>query len=77
RIEKTLQSIEPHVRVSPKEEGHHHDHDHGTKNLKTIGLKLIGGAVIGTAASFIPDNGLLKFIMLFAAYLLVGGDVVL
>ena len=63
--------------VSPKEEGHHHDHDHGTKNLKTIVLKLIGGAVIGTAAYFIPDNGLLKFIMFFAAYLLVGGDVVL
>ncbi|OMP28247.1 heavy metal translocating P-type ATPase [Bacillus sp. I-2] len=76
RIEKTVQSIEPHVSVSPKEEGHHHDHDHGTKNLKAIVLKLIGGAVIGTAAYFIPEDGLLKFIMFFAAYLLVGGDVV-
>ncbi|UYO37277.1 heavy metal translocating P-type ATPase [Bacillus zhangzhouensis] len=76
RIEKTVQSIEPHVSVSPKEEGHHHDHDHGTKNLKAIVLKLIGGAVIGTAAYFIPEDGLLKFITFFAAYLLVGGDVV-
>ncbi|TQR25117.1 heavy metal translocating P-type ATPase [Bacillus safensis] len=76
RIEKTVQSIEPHVSVSPKEEGHHHDHDHGTKNLKAIVLKLIGGAVIGTAAYFIPEDGLLKFIAFFAAYLLVGGDVV-
>ncbi|WP_144459572.1 heavy metal translocating P-type ATPase [Bacillus pumilus] len=76
RIEKTVQSIEPHVSVSPKEEGHHHDHDHGTKNLRTIVLKLIGGAVIGTAAFFIPEDGVLKFLMFFAAYLLVGGDVV-
>lgn len=76
RIEKTVQSIEPHVSVSPKEDGYHHDHDHGTKNLKTIVLKLIGGAVIGTAAFFISEDGVLKFLMFFAAYLLVGGDVV-
>ncbi|OLP65227.1 Cadmium, zinc and cobalt-transporting ATPase [Bacillus pumilus] len=75
RIEKTVQSIEPHVSVSPKEEGHHHDH--GTKHLKTIVFKLIGGVVIGTAAFFMPDEGWLKFVMFFAAYLLVGGDVVL
>ncbi|MFS0656107.1 heavy metal translocating P-type ATPase [Bacillus sp. 179-C3.3 HS] len=74
RIEKTVQSIEPHVSVSPKKDRHHHDH--GTKSLKTIVIKLIGGAVIGTAAYFLPQDGWLEFVLFFAAYLLVGGDVV-
>ncbi|WP_353854572.1 heavy metal translocating P-type ATPase [Bacillus sp. Bos-x628] len=74
RIEKTVQSIEPHVSVSPKEAGH--QHDHGTKHLKSIVCKLIGGAVIGITAYLIPEDGWLQFVMFLAAYLLVGGDVV-
>ncbi|MGE6630064.1 heavy metal translocating P-type ATPase [Bacillus sp. NPDC077027] len=77
RIQKTVQSIEPHINVSPKDPEHHHQHDHGAKNLKMITLKLVGGALIGTAAFAFPVTGWMEFVLFFVAYLLVGGDVVL
>ncbi|KOP68155.1 cadmium transporter [Bacillus sp. FJAT-18019] len=84
--------LEPHIRVIEKgnagtgtmrsEEDQHdhehgHSHDHGNENIKRIIIRLVIGSIL-TAIGFLTSfSGYIEFALFAAAYIIIGGDVVL
>ncbi|QUL55414.1 cadmium-translocating P-type ATPase [Paenibacillus tritici] len=58
-------------------EGHGHSHEHGEGDTRRILLRLGGGAVLAAAGMFLPVSGITELLIFLAAYLIVGGEVVL
>ncbi|ANS77283.1 cadmium transporter [Paenibacillus yonginensis] len=60
---------------------HSHDHSHthgqGEGLNKTLILRLVAGAVIAAAGMLGSFSGVLEFVLFGAAYLIIGGDIVL
>ncbi|GKU83377.1 cadmium transporter [Niallia sp. NCCP-28] len=84
RAEKVVKKLEPHVHVLPleKEKPHHthahnHSHDHGGENIKKMIVRLIGGSIVAAIGIFAPFSPFMEFLFFFAAYLIIGGDIVL
>jgi Cd2+/Zn2+-exporting ATPase len=59
------------------EEGHGHTHSHGEGDTRRILLRLAGGGILGAAGMLLPVSGLVELLIFLAAYLIVGGEVVL
>ncbi|MCJ8014781.1 cadmium-translocating P-type ATPase [Paenibacillus sp. KQZ6P-2] len=59
------------------EEGHGHSHDHGSRGTKVIAIRLAVGAVLTAAGMLINPNEYIELAIFLAAYLVVGGDIVL
>lgn len=57
--------------------GHGHSHEHGAGDTRGILLRLGGGAVLAAAGMFLPVSGITELLIFLAAYLIVGGEVVL
>ncbi|WP_238650762.1 heavy metal translocating P-type ATPase [Paenibacillus piscarius] len=57
--------------------GHGHSHEHGAGDTRRILLRLGGGAVLAAAGMFLPVSGITELLIFLAAYLIVGGEVVL
>lgn len=87
-----VNTLEPHIRVIEKgnagmnavrSEGdehaheHGHSHDHGNENIKRIIIRLVIGSIL-TAIGFLTSfSGYVEFALFAAAYIIIGGDVVL
>ncbi|KUP24453.1 cadmium transporter [Paenibacillus sp. DMB5] len=56
---------------------HGHSHDHGAGDTRRIVLRLAGGGILAAAAMLLPLGGLPELLLFLAAYLIVGGEVVL
>lgn len=56
---------------------HGHSHEHGEGNTRRILIRLGGGAVLAAAGMFLPVSGIAELLIFLAAYLIVGGEVVL
>lgn len=82
---KVVQRMEPHVHVVPleKEKNHHHahshdhSHDHGAGNTQKMIVRLSVGTIVAGIGLFAPFSVPLEFLFFFAAYLIIGGDIVL
>ncbi|WP_334074791.1 heavy metal translocating P-type ATPase [Paenibacillus sp. A14] len=59
------------------DDGHGHSHDHGAQSIRTMAVRLVAGLVIGTAALGLALGRELELLLYLAAYLIVGGDIVL
>ncbi|CAH1213701.1 Cadmium, zinc and cobalt-transporting ATPase [Paenibacillus auburnensis] len=58
-------------------EAHGHSHDHGAGDTRRILLRLAGGGLLAAAGMFLPVDGIPELLLFLAAYLIVGGEVVL
>ncbi|WNS47023.1 heavy metal translocating P-type ATPase [Paenibacillus sp. MMS20-IR301] len=56
---------------------HGHSHEHGEGGTRSILLRLGGGAILAATGMFLPVSGPLELLIFLAAYLIVGGEVVL
>ncbi|WP_277469012.1 MULTISPECIES: heavy metal translocating P-type ATPase [unclassified Paenibacillus] len=56
---------------------HGHSHDHGAGDTRRIVLRLAGGGILAAAAMLLPLSGIPELLLFLAAYLIVGGEVVL
>jgi len=87
QAEKVVQRLEPHVHVVPLEKqkhqqydhshGHDHSHDHGADNTKKMIGRLSIGAIIAAIGLLAPLSASIEFLFFLAAYLIIGGDIVL
>ncbi|ABW19698.1 heavy metal translocating P-type ATPase [Alkaliphilus oremlandii] len=70
---------EPGHRVDNHSHGHDHDHghSHGNGNHKTQYLRLGIGALLFAMAAIFKVSNTMEFILFFASYILIGGEVVL
>lgn len=70
-----------HAKAAPSahshDDGHGHSHEHGAGDTRRILLRLGGGAVLAAAGMFLPVSGITELLIFLAAYLIVGGEVVL
>lgn len=57
--------------------GHGHSHEHGEGDTRRILMRLGGGAILAAAGMFLPVSGITELLIFLAAYLIVGGEVVL
>ncbi|WP_090713408.1 heavy metal translocating P-type ATPase [Paenibacillus typhae] len=58
-------------------DNHGHSHDHGAGDTRRIVLRLAGGGILAAAAMLLPLGGIPELLLFLAAYLIVGGEVVL
>lgn len=87
-----VNTLEPHIRVIEKgnagtdavrSEGdehaheHGHTHDHGNENIKRIIIRLVIGSILTAVGFFTSFSGYVEFALFAAAYIIIGGDVVL
>lgn len=68
---------EDHTHSHGNDESHGHSHEHGEGDTRRIMLRLAGGAVLAAAGMFLPVSGITELLIFLAAYLIVGGEVVL
>ncbi|KAI7261996.1 hypothetical protein KC345_g9585 [Hortaea werneckii] len=66
-----------HSQSHGNEESHGHSHEHGEGDTRRILLRLAGGAILAAAGMFLPVSGITELLIFLAAYLIVGGEVVL
>lgn len=59
------------------EEGHSHSHDHGSGGTKVMAIRLGIGAILTAAGLLLNANAYVELTIFLAAYLVVGGDIVL
>ncbi|MEC0242391.1 heavy metal translocating P-type ATPase [Paenibacillus dokdonensis] len=59
------------------EEGHSHSHDHGRGGTKVMAIRLAMGAVLTAVGMIVHANSVVELAIFLAAYLVVGGDIVL
>ncbi|WP_235852116.1 heavy metal translocating P-type ATPase [Niallia nealsonii] len=83
QAEKVVEKLEPHVHVLPleKEKHHHthahdHSHEHGAGHTKKMIVRLSVGSIVAAIGVFAPFSVPLEFLFFFAAYLIIGGDIV-
>lgn len=66
-----------HNHSQEESHGHGHSHDHGEGDTRRILMRLGGGAILAAAGMFLPVSGITELLIFLAAYLIVGGEVVL
>ncbi|QNO14634.1 cadmium-translocating P-type ATPase [Alkalicella caledoniensis] len=81
-VQEIVTELEPHVKVivegeEHKDEGHGHEHDHGEIASKKELRKIIIGGVLFFLPFIIGMPDILRFSFYFAAYVIVGGRVLL
>ncbi|XVK85464.1 copper(I)-transporting ATPase [Bacillus stercoris] len=75
KIEKKVKSIDPHVTVRQKHKKK--SADDGYRNRMVNMLIRMAAAVILGAAAYLVHSGTIKFCLFLAAYLIIGGDIVI
>ncbi|MGD1414882.1 heavy metal translocating P-type ATPase [Bacillus stercoris] len=75
KIEKKVKSIDPHVTVRQKHKKK--SADDGYRNRMVNMLIRMAAAVILGAAAYLVHSGTIEFWLFFAAYLIIGGDIVI
>lgn len=58
-------------------DGHGHSHDHGEGTVRTMIIRLIASVALGAAGLLLSLNGTVELMIFIAAYLIIGGDIVL
>ncbi|MDO7907932.1 heavy metal translocating P-type ATPase [Paenibacillus sp. JX-17] len=58
-------------------EGHSHSHDHGAGETRMMIIRLVTGAVLAAIGLLSPLQGWAELVVFLAAYLIVGGEIVL
>lgn len=77
RIQTIVHSYEPDVKVFPQTD-REHDHDHGHSESKVMLLRMgVGAAVFAAALVLGGISNTLRLVLLVAAYIVLGADVVL
>ncbi|HLR33755.1 MAG TPA: heavy metal translocating P-type ATPase [Tissierellales bacterium] len=73
-----VKALEPHVDVidTSKEESHGHDHTHGEVKKENV-VKIIVASILFAIPLIFKMEGISKFILFFASYLIVGGEILL
>lgn len=59
------------------DDGHGHSHDHGEGTVRTMIIRLIASVALGAAGLLLSLNGTVELMIFIAAYLIIGGDIVL
>ncbi|WP_156122880.1 MULTISPECIES: heavy metal translocating P-type ATPase [unclassified Bacillus (in: firmicutes)] len=75
KIEKKVKSIDPHVTVRQKHKKK--SADDGYRNRMVNMLIRMAAAVILGAAAYLVHSGTIEFCLFLAAYLIIGGDIVI
>lgn len=75
KIEKKVKSIHPHVTVRQKHKKK--SADDGYRNRMVNMLIRMAAAVILGAAAYLVHSGFIEFCLFLAAYLIIGGDIVI
>lgn len=75
KIEKKVKSIDPHVTVRQKHKKK--SADDGYRNRMVNMLIRMAAAVILGAAAYLVHSGTIEFFLFLAAYLIIGGDIVI
>lgn len=74
-VAKKVKSIDPHVTVRAKHEDKPGE-DEYRKKLHLMLVRLAAGAVLAVIAYFAHTGAVLEFLLFFASYLIIGGDIV-
>ncbi|MBO3651728.1 MULTISPECIES: heavy metal translocating P-type ATPase [Bacillus] len=74
-VAKKVKSIDPHVTVRSKHEDKPGE-DEYRKKLQLMLVRLAAGAVLAVIAYFAHTSAVLEFLLFFASYLIIGGDIV-
>ncbi|MDO7344802.1 cadmium-translocating P-type ATPase [Bacillus subtilis] len=75
KIEKKVKSIDPHVTIRQKHKKK--SADDGYRNRMVNMLIRMAAAVILGAAAYLVHSGTIEFCLFLAAYLIIGGDIVI
>ncbi|MED1171699.1 heavy metal translocating P-type ATPase [Bacillus inaquosorum] len=75
KVEKKVKSIDPHVTVRQKHKKK--SADDGYRNRMINMLIRMAAAVILGAAAYVVHSGTIEFILFLAAYLIIGGDIII
>ncbi|MGR6857479.1 heavy metal translocating P-type ATPase [Bacillus halotolerans] len=75
KVEKKVKSIDPHVTVRPKHKKKSAD-DGYRKRMINMLIRMAAAVLLGAAAYLIHAGPMLEFLLFFAAYLIIGGDIV-
>ncbi|MGK9266834.1 cadmium-translocating P-type ATPase [Bacillus inaquosorum] len=75
KVEKKVKSIDPHVTVRQKYK--QKSADDGYRHRMINMLIRMAAAVILGAAAYVVHSGLIEFILFLAAYLIIGGDIII
>ncbi|MEC1623933.1 heavy metal translocating P-type ATPase [Bacillus mojavensis] len=75
KVEKKVKSIDPHVTVRPKHKKKSAD-DGYRKRMINMLIRMAAAVILGAAAYLIHAGPILEFLLFFAAYLIIGGDIV-
>ncbi|MGV6972303.1 heavy metal translocating P-type ATPase [Bacillus halotolerans] len=75
KVEKKVKSIDPHVTVRPKHKKKSAD-DGYRKRMINMLIRMAAAVLLGAAAYLIHAGSMLEFLLFFAAYLIIGGDIV-
>lgn len=74
-VAKKVKSIDPHVTVRSKQDKKP-DGDVYRKKLQIMIARLAAGAILAAAAYFAHTGPVLEFLLFFASYLIIGGDII-
>ncbi|WP_148267358.1 heavy metal translocating P-type ATPase [Bacillus sp. JS] len=75
KIEKKVKSIDPHVTVRQKHKKKSADDGYRNRMVNML-IRMAAAAILG-AAAYLVHSGTIEFCLFLAAYLIIGGDIVI
>ncbi|MDU0155396.1 heavy metal translocating P-type ATPase [Bacillus cabrialesii] len=75
KVEKKVKSIDPHVTVRQKHKKKSADDGYRNRMINML-IRMAAAVILGAAAYFV-HSGTIEFLLFLAAYLIIGGDIVI
>lgn len=75
KVEKKVKSIDPHVTVRQKHKKKSADDGYRNRMINML-IRMAASVILGAAAYFV-HSGTIEFLLFLAAYLIIGGDIVI
>ncbi|MCY8055169.1 cadmium-translocating P-type ATPase [Bacillus inaquosorum] len=75
KVEKKVKSIDPHVTVRQKHKQKSADDGYRHRMIKML-VRMAAAVILG-AAAYVVHSGPIEFILFLAAYLIIGGDIII